>query len=400
MRRVCILLILGMVAALLAGAVVANAASTTNPLPLVIEGNITAIVMASNTAAKVTVQPPAPVGSTVSRPPVTFIANQTTRIFKDGKAATVADLAIGDACRAQLIKNAEGSLVAQIVYATSVAPVTKTVKGVITEKTVGNAWGRTFKLSIPPVGAGPTVLMWFQVSDSTKIKVDGVVATYDKLAVGQSAEVSYAQPPPVLNPVVKPILAVSVSATNPVPPPAIHVTGRLIGLDLAKAVITVAPADATAAKAPVSLKITNDTKIDKFGPAPIAALFPATGAYPGDMVDVTGKAQTVGSVISMPVAVTVTVLPEVFTGIVAGKVVDANGVTGVLYMRPALTAGVSAAVPFRITTATKITRNGIVVTLAKLLPGDAAGIRYFQFRDSKTAAVVEAKSMSPIVGGK
>ena len=145
MRRVCFLLMLSMAATLLAGAVFAADPPVPTPVPTVVEGNITAIVLASATTAKITVQPPQVAGSTLVRPPVTFLVNASTKIFKDGKEAKLAALVLGDACRAQVIKTREGSLLAQIVYATTVIPPIKTVNGTITEKQSSTALGPDFQ---------------------------------------------------------------------------------------------------------------------------------------------------------------------------------------------------------------------------------------------------------------
>ena len=232
--------------------------------------------------------------------------------------------------------------------------------------------------------------MWFLVSDKTKITVDGVAATYDKLAVGQTAEVAYAQPPPLMNPVEKPIIANSVAAKNPPIPPISHVIGRLVGVDLTNGIIAVAPSDAS--KPVVSFKITNETKIDKFGPAPLAALVPASSTYAGDMVDVAARLSNIchGHTAA---AITVVVSPHKYAGIVDGRIVDPGGRTGTLFVR-SLTpiSGVIAAVPFKIVLATKITKNGVVVSLDKLAARDSVTMQYFQFKDAKVASIVEAKS--------
>lgn len=385
MRRISLMLMVSMVATLLAGAVLAADA------PTVVEGNITVIARVTTTAGKVTIQPPSVSGSNLVKPPVTFIVNEKTQIIKDGKVTTIAGLTIGDACRVQVVKNTEGSLVAQILYATTVVPPTKVVKGAIIEKQTYSAWGRTFKVAIPPVGTGPTVLMWFLVSDKTTINVDGQAATYDKLATGQTAEVTYAQPPPLLNPVEKPILAASVAATNP-PPPITHVIGRLAGLNLSNGTITVAPSDA--GKPAITFKITNETKIDKFGPAPLAALIPTSATYPGDMVDVAAKISPSATVI--PSAISVTVSPHNYAGTVDGRIVDPGGLSGTLFVRMAAANAATVAVPFKIVAATRIVKNGVVVGLDKLAAKDSVTMKYFQFPDAKVASLVEAKSATAV----
>lgn len=392
MRRVCFVLMVSMVAAMMAGAAFAVVSVTPTPTPIVIEGNITVISPASNTSAKITVQPPQG-AATVIRPPVTFIVNERTQIFKDGKEAKLADLAVGNACRALLTKNSEGALVAQVVYAKTVVPPMLTVRGTITEKKVYDTWGRTFKLVIPGVGDAPDRLMWFGVGEKTRVVVDGRPANYDLLADGQTAGVVYAQPPPSMLPVERPILAALVAAKNPPPPPIKHVIGKLVAVDLAGGVIKVAPINATDARV-LSFKITKETRIDKFGPAPLGALLPANLAYPGDTVDVAARIPTNTDVVSaIPAAISVVVLPESYVGLIDKVTVNPDGVTGVVWLLPRYpTFAPVPPVPYRVAPATRIVKNGVVVSIGKLAPRDLAELRFFQFRDAKVAAVIAAKS--------
>jgi hypothetical protein len=295
---------------------------------------------------------------------------------------------VGDGCRALLVQTSAGGLVAQVVYAKAV----KWVKGTIVEKSVDSAWGRTFKLALPAVGDAPSIVMWFSVNNVTKITLDGNPATYDDLAVGQSAEVGYVPPPPTMILVIQPILASAVAAKSPPPPPPppiIHVIGKLVGIDLTNGIIRVLPNDANCtdpASCAVAFKVTDLTKIDKFGPVKLPAL------TIGDTVDVAARAAAT-DVTLLPVAISVVVLPETFIGVVEKVMPDPGGVTGVLFVRQRTTTGVSVApVAFKVVLATKIIKNGQPARLTQLLRGDAANVKYFQFGLIKVAALVEAKS--------
>jgi hypothetical protein len=200
-----------------------------------------------------------------------------------------------------------------------------------------------------------------------------------------------------------------VNAKSPPPPPIIHCIGRLAAVDLDNGLISVV---LPAGNAAVVFKITNDTKIDKFGPATLADLIPAgppdptRPGYPGDMVDVLAKPGTDSA--APPVAISVVVLPETAMGVVAAVYLDpvvqpGGPVTGILVLnlRSVITPVVPVinpilGVPFKIVPATRILKNGIVVTLDKLARGDIANVKYFQTRDAKVAALVEARS-GPIV---
>lgn len=360
------------------------------PVPTVIEGPITAITVATPNTGTITIAPaPSPIAGAPVKPPVTFSVNEKTKIVKDGTAVTLGALVVGDACRAMVVKTDAG-LVAQIVYATTVVPPVRVAKGRIADKALWNGQ-RTFKLAVPPVGMGPTLLMWFSVDSATKITVDGKAANYDRLANGQAAEVGYRQPPPSLTPVELPILAASVSATNPPPPPAIRIVGKLVAIDPAAGTIAVLLRPtmiAAPVPAPVVLKITDATTINKFGPARMDAL------VLGDSVEAAYRPNVDASTTTPPVAISVAVQPESFVGIV-DRVVPGSAIgTGTLWIGQRLTSGaVVAPVPFKVVEATRITRNGVQASLAQIVKGDLAALKYFQFRDGKVASVVEARGL-------
>jgi len=362
------------------------------PAPIVIEGTITAVAVAGPASGKITVQQPAPCPTCPIKAPVTFLVTDKTQLFKDGNPCKLADIRVGDGCRATLVQTAAG-LTAQMVYATTGTPPVKTVNGTIVEKALSSAYGRTFKLAVPGTGSSATVLMWFSVSNTTKITLDGNPATYDRLAVGQSAEVGFVPPPPSMLPVVQPIPALTVAAKS-APPPVVSLVGKLVGLDLTNGIIRVLPLDANCTdpgKCAVAFRVIDSTKIDKFGPAKLAALMI------GDTLNVTYQAVPAGSAVS-PVALSVIVLPETFVGVVDKVVVDPAGVGGVLYVRQLVTtAPIVAPIPFKVVAETRITRNGQPAKLVQLLRGDAASVKFFLFGSEKVAALVEAKGPTPIV---
>jgi hypothetical protein len=383
MRRVLFVLMVGAFAAALASAVFA-ADPTPVPAPIVVEGTITAMRVTTPTSGSITVQPPAPCPSCPVRAPITFAVNERTLLFKDGKACKLAEIKVGDGCRAMLAKTATG-FVAQIVYAkTPPTPPAKWVKGTIVEKSVTVAWGKTFRLELAATTAVPALRMWFSVNDSTKITLDGAPATYDQLAVGQSAEVGYVPPPPSPLTVIQPILASAVAAKSPPPPPIVRVVGKLVGLDVAGGIIRVMPRDVECTDivdCAVTFRVTNETRIDKFGPAKLEAL------TLGDTVDVAARLTPVANALP-PAAISVIVLPETLSGIV-DKV---DLATGTLWVKPLLATGiVPRPVPIAIVDATKILKNGVPAPLNRIFPGDRVTVLYFQFGLVKKAALVEAK---------
>jgi len=383
MRRVSLLLLVGILAVVLATSVLAEIAPPTTT-PTVVEGTITAISRISTTVGKITVSVPSVTPTTPVRL-VTILVNAKTVIYKNGSLVTLAALAVGDTCRATVIKTAEGGLLATLIYAKT-APL-KTVSGVIAEKVLYNG-ARTFRLSL----ATTTARMWFSVNGDTRITVDGKPATYDQLAKGQNAEVAYKQPPPLMTPVEIPIPASVVTARNvvPPPPPVYHVKGRLAFVDALNRVIGVKPATPTAGSNVImQFKVTDLTKIEKFGPALLKDLTPAGTVYAGDQVDVAYPPLVIES-ITPPVAVTIAVSPE----IVAGSITSIKPLERVF----TLSIPTPATTPpyFTVVTATRITRNGVPVGLGDLRIGDLAGVRYFQFWSEKRAAVVEARA--PLIG--
>lgn len=385
MRRVWFALMVGLFAAMLCGAALA-VEPTPVPGPVVVEGTITAVVITGPASGKITVQPPQPCATCEVKPPVTFAVNEKTQLFKDGKACKLADIKVGDGCRALCVPTSTGELLAQIVYAKTVVPPLTWVKGTIVEKSATSQYGKTFKLAVPgTTDASATRVMWFGVNNATKITLDGNPATYEDLAVGQTAEVGYV---PIQILVYAPIPASVVNAKSPPPPPVAHLTGKLVGIDLINGIIRVLPKDVNCtnpATCALPFKVTNETKIDKFGPVKLPAL------TIGDTVDVAYK--PISDSTRPPVAISIVVLPETFVGIVDRVVIDPAGVTGTLYLRQRTTTGVIATpVPFRVVAATKIIKNGAPARLADLMRGDAANVKYFQFGNVKVAALVEAKS--------
>jgi|GEM_PF-2442281 len=390
MRKSWFVLIISIVAIMCLANVVLAQTTTPKPLPVVVEGTVTAITVTDAHNGKITVTP-AVLSDNVQKPPVTFIVNATTKVYKDNKLVGLGDVNVGDDCRAMLVKTDSGNLVAQLVYAKTVVPPTLWAKGTIAKKELLNGV-RTFSLDIPGIGASPDVLMLFSVTDATKITVDGKVAKYDQLAVGQIAEVAYLKQPPVLTPGVLPIPALVVTAKTP-PPPVFHIIGRLAGVDVTNGVIGVQPAvGGVISNVIVNLKVTDATKIDKFGPVKIGDL------RIGDSVDVVGQGNQ-SSTTMPPIAISVTVLPESF----AGKVVDvitsnATGTAGTLVIQQAVTNGsVTVAVPFKVLEKTRVTKNGILVPLAKIEKGNTANVKYFKFGDTNVASLVEARSPIPIM---
>jgi hypothetical protein len=360
------------------------------PISTVVEGLITAIAVATPTSAKITVAPVPLAAGAPTPAPVTFIVNSKTQLFKDGKVCLLPAILVGDSCRALLVKNAEGGLVAQIVYARTVVPPIKVDKGTIFDKGVIGGL-RTFKLRLPATATLPEVTAWFSVSDRTKITVDGKPASYDLLANGQFAEVGFLPPPPGPLTVTQPILASSVAAKNPPPPPVIHVIGRLISVDLVNGIIVVNLRGTTTQ---IAFKITDATKIDKFGPAPLAALVPAGvfERYLGDMVDVASRLTPSFSAVP-PVAISVVVLPDSVMGVIAGIAINPDGVTGTLQIGPKLATNiVLPSEQYKVVPATRITRNGMLVTIGQLVNGDLASLKFFQFREGKVASLVEART--------
>lgn len=385
MRRVWFALMVGLLATTLSGAGLAVEPTPVTG-PVVVEGTITAVVITGPASGKITVQPPQPCATCEVKPPVTFAVNEKTQLFKDGVACKLADIKVGDGCRALCLTTSTGELVAQIVYAKTLVPPLSWVKGTIVEKTASSQYGRTFKLAVPgTTDSTAPVVMWFAVTNATKITLDGNPATYDDLAVGQTAEVGYV---PVTILVYGPIPASVVNAKSPPPPPVAHLIGKLVGIDLINGIIRVLPNNANCTNptaCAVPFKVTNETKIDKFGPVKLPAL------TIGDTVDVTYKPASDST--RPPVAISIVVLPETFVGIVDRVVIDPSGVTGVLYLRQRTTTGVVATpVPFKVVEATKIIKNGAPAKLADLVRGDAANVKYFQFGTVKVAALVEAKS--------
>lgn len=395
MRRVLFVLMVGIFAAALSGAALA-VDPTPVPVPIVIEGSITAITVTTPTSGTITVQPPTPCATCPTKAPVTFAVNEKTQLFKDGSVCKLADINVGYGCRAMLVKTSTGALLAQIVYARTVVPPMKWVKGTIVEKAVSDTWGRTFKLALPVVGDAPSVLMWFAVNNATKITLDGNPATYDQLAVRQSAEVGYVPLPPTMILVIQPIPASVVAAKGPPLPPIMYVVGKLVGIDVANGIIRVLPRNANCTdvtRCAVPFKITSETKIDKLGPAKPMAL------TLGDTVDVAARlTPTATDSTLLPVAISVVVLPETFMGVVERVVPDPKGVTGVLFVKQRTTTGVVVApVAFKVVMATKIIKNGLPARLTQLLRGDAANVKFFQFGLIKVAALVEARSPVSVI---
>jgi len=385
MRRVWFALMVAMFMATVGGAAFAVDPPSTVPAPIVVEGIITAITITGPTSGSITVQPPAPCATCPVKAPVKFAVNERTQLFKDGRPCKLADIKVGDSCRAMCIKDSTGALVAQIVYAKTVVPPLKWVRGAIVEKAPSDAWGRTFKLAVPGNSTtdSATVVMWFKVGDATKITVDGLPATYDQLAVGQLAEVGYV-PLAITPAVVQPILAAVVAAKSPPPPPVTHVIGKLVGIDLVNGIIMVLPRNVRCidvSRCAVPFKITNETKIDKFGPVTLDKL------TLGDTVDV--AARLISTTPMPPVAISVVVLPETLMGIVDRVDLAAR----VVWIAQRNTAGIATPpVPIKVVPATKIIKNGRPVPLWQIVKGDIASVKYFQFGPVKVAALIDAKS--------
>lgn len=389
MRRVCFLLMVGMFAAILATTAFAVDTVPPTPVPTVIEGTATAVTISTTgVGGSITVAVP-PVTPTGPTRLVTFAVTDKTQIFKNGNPAKLGDVKVGDAIRALVNQSAAGAaLVAQVVYAkTPPPPPLKWATGLIVDKALWNST-RTFKIQ----ASASAVPMWFSVDNNTKITVDGVAVTYDKLAKGQTAEVGYAPPPPLMTPVVLPILASVVSAKSPPPPPVVHVIGRLAAVDLVKGTISVATMGSVIA--PIVIKVTDATVIDKLGPKKLVDLTPAGPGYPGDAVDVTMK-PVVATSLDLPTAISVVVVPETLMGVISG--VDPIGRTFKMVVRTVVSPIVGVTNPtmgvlFTVVPDTKIVKNGIPVGLGDLRPQDAANVKYFQFGAEKRAAFVEAKS--------
>ncbi len=391
MRRVLFALMVGLFVTALPA--VASVTAPTVPTQIVVEGTITAITVTGTASGKITVQPPAPCPDCPIKAPVTFGVTPVTKLFKDGMPCKLSDIKVGDDCRALFAKTSAGGLVAQIVYAKTVPPPMKWVSGKIIEKSLSSAFGRTFRLAVPttdPAGNITTIVMWFAVNNTTKITLDGDPANYDDLAVGQSAEVGYVQPPPSPLTVIRPIPASVVNAKSPpAPPPVEHIIGKLVAIDMTNGIIRVLPRDVNCtsiADCAMPFRVTNLTKIDKFGPARLSEL------TIGDTVDVAYNPLLASP--APPPALSVVVLPQTLVGIVERVVsADSTGTTGILYLRLRTDTGVSAAVvAFKVVPATKIIKNGAPAKLRQLVRGDAAKVDFFQFGRIKVAALINAKS--------
>lgn len=392
MRRVCLLLMLSIFAAILATS--AFAVDST-PVTTVVEGTITAVTATTTNVGKIVVSVP-PITPTGVTKLVTILVNEKTQIYKDGVLAKLSGLAVGDTVRALVVATADGGLLAQMIYAkTPPPPVLKWATGVVSDKALWNGI-RTFKLRV----SSTTATMWFSVDEKTKITVDGVVTSYDKIANGQTAEVGFVQPPPQVTAVILPILASVVSAKNPPPPPVVHFIGRIVAVDLVKSTISVGNPAVSAA--PVVIKITDGTVIDKFGVgAKLAQLVPASSEFAGDSVDVVAKPVVTTEVGALPIAVSVVVAPETMSGVISS--VDLVARSFKLIPRTTTTPVVgtvdpSLGVVFYVVPATKIFRNGYGAGLDGLRALDTANLKYFQFPGQKRASLVEAKS--PTIGTK
>lgn len=320
-----------------------------------------------------------------------FSVSSATKITVDGIVATYAQLASGQMAEVSYVQPPPQMttvilpIPASVVAARNPAPLLW-ARGTIVEKSLWNG-KQTFKLRL----ATGTQTIWFSVDATTRITVDGEIAPYERLANGQTAEVGYVQPPPLVPAVIVPTPASVVAAKNAAPPPTIRIVGRLVSVNLATGVIGVRIPPKNLV---LNIRVTDETLVKKFGPARLADLTPASATYPGDSVEVLATPVMATVVGAMPVAVSIAVSPETQAGTIAG--VDIYGKT--FRLIPVLYGTVvPTAMLFKVMPETVILKNGVPVGLGDLKIRDFANVRYFQFGLEKRAYVVEARS--PVVVG-
>lgn len=390
MRRVIMFLSVCVLAAILATSALAV---ETTPVATVVEGTITAVRVTGPNTGTITVQVP----STTSTTPVrlaTFGVIDRTRLYKNGLPCELSAIAVGDLCRAMVVRTATGP-VALLVYVKT--PPLKWASGVIVEKSTWNGTA-TFKLRT----SGSAVPMWFSVNSATKITVDGRTATYGQLAAGQSAEVGYVQPPPQMITVILPIPASVVNAKNP---PVKWVAGTIVDKSLWNGTPTFR-LQVSNSTVPMWFCVNNATTITVDG---------RIAPY-GDLAK--GQRAEVGFV-QPPPQITDVVLPILASAVVAknpplvhvkGRLVGVDLVNGTISVASTATDQ-PLPVVFQITGATRIDKFGPGVRLADLVPagpgypGDAVDVAFMPVAEAvirpipAVSVVVAAESIAGVVSG-
>ena len=372
MRNYKFVLIAGALAVMLLGCGAAAYYLPPMERPFGVGGIITMIDLHAGT---ITLNGPVPVDEDGVLPePITFMVNDRTRIVKDGRRAHLADLAIGDACRALLVHTPDGGLLALGVIAESPSPPLTWVHGKIVKISLPD---RVFALALitnrDDASNSADHVILFYVDHGTRICKDGRPAWLRDLHVGDLARVGFAPPPDIaLN---RPIRAAIVIARTP-PPPMERFCGRISSINYEDMTIAVVPLDIDCfVDCSETFKITEQTKIDKFGVATIKDL------CVGDRVCVTYNPFLD---VYPPYAIGVRVIPEKY----GGTIVRVDPAAGLVWC-----AGNSAGelIVFRVCNKTRIFRNGRPVPLEALRPRDFVHILFYRYEHGNVASLIHAR---------
>ncbi|MHB9036848.1 MAG: hypothetical protein ACYC64_09280 [Armatimonadota bacterium] len=376
MRQLKMVLIVGAVIALLAGAVSAQTSgSPVQTPPIVLNGVISAI--SYDAGVIVLSVPNADAPSTVL--PVKLKVVNTTKIIKNGQPATLKNLLVNDFCRAEAVKTSTGELVALSIVAKSPEPPPARVSGRIVKIDLE---GYKFALQIGDSASRNSRVMVFSVDRGTRITKDGRPAGFGNLYIGDLALVAFR--PVLVASANVPIRAISVDARTP-PELIGKVCGRLVGIYPEKQVIALLPPDVTCTSADptecaIFFQVTSITRIFKMGEATFDDL------TIGDAVGVVFRKMPDNQI---PPALAINVAPEKF----AGKVAKVSPEDGLIVI-----ANQDDKKLFSVTDKTRITRNGRIVPLKGILEGDEARAVYFRFGEDNVA--VEIAARGPVIAGK
>lgn len=366
MRYVKFVLIAGVIAMLLAGVAFAQGSILPPTQPVTIDGVITAIDLQ---AGSVTL---APANAITSRVPIIFFVNAKTQIVKNEKVVPLSALAVRDLCKAVVVKQNDGKLIALSVFANSPTPPVVFARGRI-DKIDSAKFIFTLKLENT---MGPVAMVtMFSVDATTTIIKNGKPAAFADLKSGDIAAVGYI--PPMTLVVGVPVHAVSVEAKTP-PEMAGVVYGKLVEIDPVARIIGVQPDSRMldVILPVVRLRVTSGTTINKFGIDLFDSLM---------LGDIVSASFLRASDAIFPPALNITVVPDVFQGFV----------TGVDYDKGVVIAQVSPmgiSVMFKAVEKTAFYKNGRPATIKEILPKDNVTIRFFHFKDGNVAVSVYAKS--------
>lgn len=372
MRNTKFVLLMSVCIMMLACAAQSGVIQTQPPVQVAItvEGTISAI---NYDLGAITILPPQPpAGSAMPSPaPVKFFVNDKTRIEKNGQLATLKALLVGDICKASLVKAATG------LYALAITAQTpqqlRVVSGKI-EKIDASTNLFALRFADATNTNAASAIMYFFADKNTKIIKNGKPAMFVDLCVGDIAKVGFVVPPPTLIPVNKPIRAITIEAITP-PEMIGYLTGRILKIDAVAKRIAVAIPE-TASVKPLIFQITDRTSIIKIGEAKFESLMV------GDKVEMAFIKVTDGRV---PVAISVKVIPEVFTG----PIIKIDKTTGWFALAG---SSVNSLMSFKAIPNVVVVKNGKTVGFGDLALRDSANVTYFRFADANAAVSILAKS--------